>query len=389
MAYISSNANRWYCAREEQYGTIPAITAANRIPAVRLSAHHYQEKSHRRDKTGSRTWQGLPNGMRRHTSFDLTTYMRDWADPAQLPAQAPLLEAALGGAGVLSGGGITATGSDVSTLRFAQPHGLTPGQAVGVGGEIRFVAAVADAVSVVLNAPLSAAPTPGFPIGPAATWRLASELPSLSLFDYWDPSSAVQRVMTGVAVDQMAIRMNGDFHELDFRGAAQDMVDSASFVDGEGEATVFPPEPSSAGFSYSPVPGNLGQIWLGVLPGRFHTVSQASIEIRNNLNMRAREYGYSVPRAITPGAREVTMTMELFSQDDEASAALYQAARQRSPITMMFQLGQHGGQLMGIWLKSLIPDVPKFDDADLRLRWTFHDTRAQGTAEDEIVIAIA
>src|SRR6266851_2104294 len=121
MAYISSNANRWYCAREEQYGKIPAITAANRIPAVRLSAQHAQEKSARRDKTGSRTWQGLPNGGRRQTSFDLTTYMRDWADPTHLPTQGPLLEAALGGSGVLSGGGTTAAGSDTSTLKFAQP----------------------------------------------------------------------------------------------------------------------------------------------------------------------------------------------------------------------------------------------------------------------------
>ena len=53
----------------------------------------------------------------------------------------------------------------------------------------------------------------------------------------------------------------------------------------------------------------------------------------------------------------------------------------------MFQLGQQGGQMAGIWLKSLIPDVPQFDDADLRLRWTFRDARAQGTAEDEMVVA--
>jgi hypothetical protein len=81
------------------------------------------------------------------------------------------------------------------------------------------------------------------------------------------------------------------------------------------------------------------------------------------------------------------MTLEFFSQDDGANAALYQAARQRSPVTVMFQMGQQGGQLMGVWMKSLIPDVPKFDDTDLRLRWTFHDTRAQGTIEDEIMVA--
>lgn len=388
MAYISSNANRWYCARENEYGTIPAITAANRIPAVHMQAQHHQEKSHRRDKTGSRTWQGMPQGMRRHTSFDLTTYMRDWPDPTQLPAQSPLFEAAMGGPGELFAGRTTAAGSDETTVVFQTPHGLTPGQALGVGGELRFVAAVADAVTVVLNAPLSAAPAAGIPIGPTATWRLEHELPSLSLFDYWDPASALQRVLTGAGVDRMSIRMNGDFHEFDFRGMAHDLIDSSSFVSGQSGATQFPAEPVRGQFSYSPVPGNLGQIWLGVLPGRFHTVSQASIEVRNNLNMRLREYGSELPRAITPGPREVTMTMELFTQDDEATTALYQAARQRSPVTVMFQMGQQGGQMAAVWLKSLIPDVPHFDDADLRLRWTFRDTRAQGSAEDEMVVAI-
>jgi len=53
----------------------------------------------------------------------------------------------------------------------------------------------------------------------------------------------------------------------------------------------------------------------------------------------------------------------------------------------MFQLGQIGGQLMGIYLKSMIPDVPQFDDSETRLKWQFRDTPAQGTVEDEMVVA--
>ncbi|MDQ1469175.1 MAG: hypothetical protein QOJ99_655, partial [Bryobacterales bacterium] len=64
MAYISSNANRWYCARETSYGHVPAITVANRIPAVSMTAQHHRQKSERKDKTGSRTWAGMPVGMR-------------------------------------------------------------------------------------------------------------------------------------------------------------------------------------------------------------------------------------------------------------------------------------------------------------------------------------
>jgi hypothetical protein len=31
--------------------------------------------------------------------------------------------------------------------------------------------------------------------------------------------------------------------------------------------------------------------------------------------------------------------------------------------------------------------VPQFDDSDKRLQWKFTDTKAQGTAEDEVVVA--
>jgi hypothetical protein len=387
MGYISSNANRWYCAQEGTFGQVPAITAANRIPAVKLTAQQQRAKSQRKDKTGSRTWAGMPSGMRRQTTFDVTSYMMDWADPTTLPPHGPLVAAAMGGAGALCAGGAAAAGTQASQIKFAAPTGLAPGQAVTFNGEIRFVAAVADPLSIVLNAPFSTAPAATSPLGPAAVYTLAPELPSVSLFDYWDPATAVQRVLSGAAVDRMSVSLNGDFHQFEFKGQAQDIIDSSSFSAGQGGATAFPAEPAAAGFSYSPVPGNLGQVWLGVIPNQFFTVAQASIEIRNNLNTRANEFGSVLPRAIAPGLREVMVTLELFGQDDVATTALYQAARQMSPLSMMFQLGQVNGQLLGIYLKSLVPDVPVFDDTENRLKWKFSDTRAQGTIDDEVVVA--
>lgn len=387
MAYISSNANRWYCAREATYGQIPAITGANRIPAVLMTAQHQKEKAQRRDKTGSRTWPGVPQGLRRHTSFSLTSYMRDWADQTVLPPHGPLFESALGAAGTIWAGGTATTGTDDSTIRFVAPHGLAPGQAIISAGEIRFVAAVADPSTVILNAPFSSIPTAGVPLGVTATYGLAEELPSFSLFDYWDPSTAVQRVLPGSAIDRLTFKVNGDFHEFEFRGMAQDLVDSSSFEAGQGGATTFPAEPAAAASGYSPVPGNLGQIWLGIIPNQFFTVSEASLELRNNVEMRNKEFGSILPRGITPGPREVRMTLELFSQNDQATTALYQAARQQTPLSVMFQLGHTAGQLLGIYVKSLIPDVPEFDEGDNRLRWRFRDPRAQGTAGDEIAVA--
>jgi hypothetical protein len=387
MAYISSNANRWYVGRESAYGQIPAMAPGGRIPAVKLTAQQQRAKSQRMDKTGSRTWQGAPTGMRLQTSFDMTSYMRDWPDASTLPSHGPLFEAAMGAPGVLWAGNTANTGSTVSTVVFFTPHGLTPGQAITSGGEIRFVASVTDTLTVVLNAPFSVAPVLNAPIGQTATYSLAEQLPSVSIFDYWDPATAVQRVLSGAAVDGLTVKLNGDFHQFEFKGTAQDLIDSSSFLEGQGGQTSFPAEPALDGFSYSPVPGNLGQVWLGVSPNQFFSVSAASIQVQNSLDTRSKEFGTSLPLAVVPGNRSVSMTLELFGQDDAATTSLYQAARQQSPVGVMFQLGQVPGQLMGIWLKNLVPGVPQFDDSDKRLQWKFSDTRAQGTSEDEIVVA--
>jgi hypothetical protein len=387
MAYISSNANRWYVARESAYGQAPAINAFNRIPAVKLTAQQQREKSQRKDKTGSRTWQGMPAGLRKQTTFDLTSYMRDWPDMSMLPSHGPLVEAAMGAAGVLWPGAIAGPATTASSITFNLPHNLNPGQAITAGSEIRFVAALVDTHTVILNAPFSSAPAAGLTLGQTATYNLATQLPSVTIFDYWDPVTAVQRFLCGAAVDRMSVKLNGDFHQMEFKGIAQDLVDSASFEAGQGGESTYPAEPAQDGFGYSPVPGNLGQVWLGVSPSQFFTVSAASIEIQNDLDTRAKEFGTILPMEVVPGNRTVSLTLELFAMDDAATTALYQAARQQSAVSVMFQLGQVAGQLMGIYLPTLVPTVPQFDDADKRLQWKFSDARAQGSAENEMVVA--
>src|ERR1044071_10379502 len=98
MSYISSNANRFYTALESSYGQVAGITAQQRIPAVKLATRQQLEVPDRKDKTGSRTFTGVPPGGRRRTTFDLRTYMTSWTDPAQTPSHGPLFQAGLGGA---------------------------------------------------------------------------------------------------------------------------------------------------------------------------------------------------------------------------------------------------------------------------------------------------
>jgi hypothetical protein len=284
-------------------------------------------------------------------------------------------------------GGSVASSTAGGRLAFQAPHNLSPGQAVACGGEIRFAANIVDVNTVQLNAPFTVQPATGGPVAETVTYAPATALPSVSLFDYWSPATAVQRLLCGAAVDRMDISINGDFHEFRFRGQAQDVLDSSSFSGEAGALETFPAEPAVSAFDYSIVPGHMGQAWLGASPSQFLTITSGTVALQNNLETRASEFGSNVPRAISPGQRSVTAAFDLFSQDDEATAGLYQAARQQSPIGVMFQLGQQAGQLLGIYMKSVIPEVPEFDDSGNRLQWRFRPARAQGTLDDDIAVA--
>jgi hypothetical protein len=386
-SYISSNANRFYTGLENSYGQTPAITAQNRFPTLKLTAKNNLETADRRDKTGSRTFVGIPSGLRRTTSFDLTTYMTSWGGQSAGPSYGPLFQASMGAAPAMYAGGAAAAGSSGTTLVFAAPHGLAVGQGVSCNGEIRFVTAIVSATAVQVNAVFSTAPAAGTEIAPSISYFPATELPSVSIFDYWDPSTALQRILCGAAVDKMTVKVNGDFHQFEFEGMAQDLLDSASLTAGEGQLSGFPAEPALGAFDYSIVPGNMGEAWLGVSPSKFYTITSGQFQLDNGLDLRSKEFGTNLPLAIAPGPRSVTAAFSLYELNDAATQGLYQAARQQSPISLMFQLGQQTGQVVGVYMMSVVPVVPEFDDGDNRLQWKFQGSTAQGTADNEIVVA--
>jgi len=386
-SYTSSNSNRFYAELESSYGQTPAITAQNRFPAVKLTAKNQLEKADRRDKTGSRTFVGIPAGLRRTTSFDVTTYMTSWGGQSSGPSYGPLFQASMGASPAMYAGGTAAAGSSGTSLVFAAPHGLVAGQGVSCNGEIRFVTAIVSATAVQVNAPFSSGPAAGTEIAPSISYIPATALPSASIVDYWDPSTALQRILCGAAVNRMTVTVNGDFHQFEFEGMAQDLIDSSSFAAGMGQLSSFPAEPVIGSFDYSIVPGNMGEAWLGSTPGQFYTITSGTFQLDNGLDLRSKEFGTNLPQAIAPGPRSVTAAFSLYELDDVATQGLYQAARQQSPVSVMFQLGQQTGQVVGVYMMSVVPVVPEFDDSDNRLQWKFQGSKAQGTADNEIVVA--
>ena len=386
--YISSNANRFYAAVETTYGQAAAVTAVNRFPAVQLVAQQVLEHAVRRDKTGSRTFQGVSVNARRQTAFEARTYLTSLAGNASA-GYGPLFQAALGGQPTMTNGLHVAGVPNPMQIQTASPHGLSFGSGLSAGSEIRFVAGTPDASTILLNAPFSNPITAGSSLSPVISYPLSNQLPSVTLFDYWDPQHAVNRIITGAAVNTMDFAVNGDYHEFVFRGPAADLLDTTSFVQGSAGLATYPQEPVLSNFDYSVVPGHLGEVWLGSPSNQYLTLTDAKLELKNNIEVRNHEFGSSYPRAIAAGTRQVTSQFTVFAQDDAQTQSLYQAAKAHTTISAMIQLGQQQGQLMGIFIPHVTPEVPNFNDSESRLRWEFKNNTAQGTSNDELFLAFA
>jgi len=385
--YIASNANRFYAALETTFGSLALATSLSRVPAIGLGVRRETELPQRRDKTGLRTYAGLPSGFRNRTQFELETLLTEWDTTHPEPAYGPLFQAALGSTPSFFAGGTVQAVTGPTTLVLSGNHGLAVDQAVQSNGELRFVAAIVDESTVLLNAPFKTAPEPGASLGATITYMPATELPSVSIYDYWDPPEALQRILVGCGIDTLRIDINGDFHRFRFSGMSRDLIDNATYTSGQAGSTEFPQEPEVVSLSHTVVPGNLGQAWFGDGPTQFFSVLTAEVALDNSLEGRSREFGSDSLQCLVPGDRHVNMTFRLYSNTEPETTALYQAARQRSPIPVMLQLGQGTGQLCGVYMKSVVPAVPEFDDAENRLQWNFGRSRAQGTSNDELVIA--
>ncbi|HYO84408.1 MAG TPA: hypothetical protein VES20_23600, partial [Bryobacteraceae bacterium] len=245
MTYIPSNENRVYVGLEPEYGSIAQGAELRRIPAVRFRARQRIEVRERKDKLGTRTFTGVPAGARRHTNFELRTYLTSWTDKDKEPAYDALFRAALGGTVQrFNGGTIAGTSEQGIRLQFQSAHGLSAGQAVCTGEEIRFVTTIPSSTTVDLNAPFTISPPAGATAAETVTYRPGAALPSVSVLDWWTPEDSVQRMVAGAAVDDFRVEVNSDYHQFDFSGPGHSLLDSTTFQDGEGGATSFPGEPT-------------------------------------------------------------------------------------------------------------------------------------------------
>ncbi len=190
----------------------------------------------------------------------------------------------------------------------------------------------------------------------------------------------MHRLLYGAGVDQMEILINGDYHEFHFSGVAKDVLDSSSFETGAGATDELPGGTALDTFDYSIVPGHMGQAWLG-------DIANAVLhdhERHNHSEKRARD--------TEQGVRPVDLDGDFTgAAHGDGGLRPLRAGRRRHQGTVPGGAAaiadqrdvparrERPGSVMGVYLKSVVPEVPEFDDGQNRLQWKL--PRVAGTGD--------
>ncbi len=385
--YINSTNERLYGALETEFGTANNLTAQDRLSFRSLKLKEETIRASRRDKTGSRTRFAPHPEIRTENTFDLVCYFpgRDPVNPTD--AMTNLVESVLGGERRQAGGlTVSATNVNSPELTFAAPHGLTTGQGLRFGGQLRFVKAVPNANSALLSAPFDNGITAGSALGISATLFPGEKPRSITLGNYWTPNGSLDRILAGSVIDEMEISLNSDFHGVRFRGVTREVVSANSFAAGSTGLSQFPVEPSADYQSFLLVPGHIGRLFLGGI--EFYLLS-LSLRLKNQVDTRVREFGLNVAPCYSADLREVSVQFGLYASTKEAVLGLHAMARQRQETDLSIQLGNRAGQLVGIHIPKFIPEIPEITDAESRVVMSYPSSLAYGVVNDEISIAFA
>ncbi len=117
-------------------------------------------------------------------------------------------------------------------------------------------------------------------------------------------------------MNKLQIDINGDFHQFEFSGPAQDLIDSASFsASGRGSFRAFPPSRLRRRSTIRLFPGHLGQVWLGTGPEPLLHGDERIGVARQRVDLRAKEFGSSLARCFSAGTRIVLANFELYEHD--------------------------------------------------------------------------
>lgn len=387
LEYISTFSNVFYLRADTNAGEPLQLAEARRAPIESLQVAVKRKQLFRNDKTGYRSRAAVLGPQREDVNLSLTANVTGWADRNEEPSLGPLFASAVSAEGQ-SGTNLTVDSVAGSNVTVLGTPDVWVGMALSFSDEIRFVRSVIDPNTFELNGSFSAPLQQGSILFGCKTYAPGGTAETFELFEYWSPSAAVQRAVSAACANRTTFEINSDFVTMSIEGFAKTVTDSVTNSMAPLEfPTLASANPQNESI-LSPIAGHLGQAVFGASGKRICTIVQGKVSIDNGIQTRSDEFGCFGTKSFTLGRRTVELDLNLYQRNDEISQELFATAVRNEPVSIMLQLGSGQGNMMGIYLPSVLMPVPSFVDSESRVLWKFNGAQSVGSQDDEVFLAL-
>lgn len=225
--------------------------------------------------------------------------------------------------------------------------------------------------------------------GVSVTYAIEDASPSLSIYNYRDPSTAEHLVALGSVVAQTRFNITQEQATVEFSGPCRFVSPSEGFAGldttAKGGLSAFPSRPASPAYAGTMALGIYGSATLD--GNAYTTVRSLSINCdwgRSLIDNVLFNGAYSgAPQQLV---RTITADFELTDEDTVAIESLKAKARAKTGMDLVFVVGATAGNIWTITLNDCQLSNPDYDDSQpswgVRFTATAHATNE--TAKDEI-----
>jgi len=232
----------------------------------------------------------------------------------------------------------------------------------------------------------------------SVTYALDDLSPSLSIWNYRDPSTMVQQVAFGAVVNSCSLSVSDSASALSFSGDCKYVLDSIEYLalaDGDarkgglttaGQAA-FPVRPSSPTFAGTMALGLYGGATINGVS--YSTVRSMSLQMNMARSLQKNLlFNGALPGSPQQGVREVSVSFELTDTDVAALATLKGLARAKTAVDMSFSIGATAGNILTVNLNDVILASPRYSDSQdsWGVQFSGRASASSATAKDEVTL---
>jgi hypothetical protein len=201
----------------------------------------------------------------------------------------------------------------------------------------------------------------------SCTYALDTNIYYLSLWDFWDPATALQQVLHGAVVDRAVFDFFADFPTVEFSGVGRYLLNSEYFASAnsvqKAGLTAFPSRPSAPVTNGAPSPGYNGTFTIDSTA--YTQLTACRLTMGMNRSMRAGGLGAGLSGLGRGDKRQCTLEFGLTEDDSASLKTLRSKALAGTPVNAVVTVGTAAGSIWTFNLNNILLAVPTRDDGDV------------------------